>query len=394
KEEKSDIAFILNTLGRLWLAGIHVDWHGFYADENRHRLPLPTYPFERTRHWITTGKQGYSTASIAPTSSEEIETTSPPNHIYSEQKIDNAYMDTSKHDAEQIVTKIWEKILGIKDIGINDNYFELGENSLMAVRLFTQIEKIYGKRLPLATLYKAPTVKRLSDLLNQKELIPSWSPLVEIQAGGYKPPIFFMHAEGGNVLEYQPLAKHLGKDQPFYGLQAQGLEGKEIVVHTIEEMAAHYIKEIQTVQPKGPYYFGGYCLGGIMAFEMAQQLQSEGEEVVFLALISTSTPDHLRNSKPNLNIFHRVFDRILERIELELNNLSVLEPKAKMLYIHQRIDRTLQKFQYRSEDLLDRLFSLFHLKYKWHSRVYILEKSVDLTDDADMEYRPKPLRNR
>lgn len=86
--------------------------------------------------------------------------------------------------------------------------------------------------------------------------------------------------------------------------------------------------------------------------------------------------------------------RILERIELELNNLSVLEPKAKMSYVLQRIERTLQKFQFRSEDLLDRLFSLFHLKYKWHSRVYILEKSVDLTDDAYMEYKPKPLKNR
>jgi len=393
-EQKSDIAFILNTLGRLWLAGIQVDWAGFCSNENRHRLPLPTYPFERRRHWINTRKQVYGTTSIAPNSSEEIETTPPSNQIYSEQKIDTTYMDTSRYDTEQIITNLWEKTLGIDHIGTNDNFFELGGNSLIAVRLFAQIQKIFGKRLPLATLYKAPTVRQLSDLLNQKELIPSWSPLVEIQTGGYKPPLFFMHAEGGNVLEYQPLAKHLGKDQPFYGLQAQGLEGKEIVVHTIEEMAAHYIKEIKTVQPKGPYYIGGYCLGGLVAFEMAQQLQAEGEQVAFLALISTSTPAQLRNIKPNSNIFVRLIYRILERIELELNNLSVLERKAKLSYIFQRIDRMLQKSQFRSEDLFDRLFSLFHLKYKWHSRVYLLEKSVELTDDAYMEYRPKPLRNR
>jgi amino acid adenylation domain-containing protein len=119
----------------------------------------------------------------------------------------------------------WENTLGVKPIGIKDNFFELGGHSLLAVRLFAQIEKVFGKKLPLATLFQAPDVENFAKLLRQEGWLPSWSSLVPIQPNGSRPPFFCVHAHGGNVLNFKDLARHLGPDQPFYGLQAQGLDG-------------------------------------------------------------------------------------------------------------------------------------------------------------------------
>jgi len=130
-----------------------------------------------------------------------------------------------------------------------------------------------------------------------------------------------------------------------------------------------------------------------VAFEIAYQLQRNGEEVTFLALISTSTPDHIRNIRPNLTKFHRTLYNILERIELEIDNLSFLSARKKVIHILDRIIRTKNMFQYKLEDFLNKLFSMLHLRYKWHTRGYTLEKSVDLSDDAYMAYHPKPLKN-
>jgi acyl carrier protein len=174
---------------------------------------------------------------------------------------------------EKLLAKIWSEVLGIKEVGVDDNFFELGGHSLLAVLLFSRIQKYFGKRLPLATLFQAPTVARLAAVI-QNEGTPGWSSLVPIQPAGTKPPFFCIHAKGGNVLEYYDLARHLGADQPFYGLQALGLDpGRE--AHTcIADMAAHYIKEIREIQPAGPYFLGGRSMGGTIAFEMACQLRS------------------------------------------------------------------------------------------------------------------------
>ena len=127
---------------------------------------------------------------------------------------------------QQLLAGMWADLLGIKQVHVTDNFFELGGHSLLAVRLFAQIEKRFGKRLPLATLFQAPTLEQLSAIL-QKDWTPRWSSLVPIQPAGFKPPFFCVHAVGGNVLEFYALAQHLGADQPFYGLQSQGLDGKQ-----------------------------------------------------------------------------------------------------------------------------------------------------------------------
>lgn len=390
----SDRAFILRSAGELWLYGKNLDWPKLNSEQQRKRVPLPTYPFDEQRYWIKAGHHKYA----GPTGDLAVEPGNATMELSGEENqkehSTEGDQETSLNHVEKTILDIWKNLLGYRQIDVDDNYFKLGGNSLMAVRMFTQIEKIFGKRLPLATLYDAPTVRQLAAIINEKKYVPSWASLVKIQPSGSRPPFFCIHAEGGNVLEYRLLAAYLGNDQPFYGLQAKGLEGKTVIDITIEEMAKDYIMEIKTVQPCGPYYIGGYCLGGIVAFEMAHQLQRDGEEVAFLALISTSTPDHLRNFKPHLTAIHKKIYNILERVELEIDNMSILSAREKLLHIIDRTIRTKNLFRYRFEDFLDKVFTKLHLKYKWHTSGYTIEKSVDLSDDAYMAYQPKPLKNR
>src|SRR5208282_1590063 len=127
---------------------------------------------------------------------------------------------------EQILVQLWAKVLRTRTIGVHDNFFELGGHSLSAVRLVTEIEKVYGKRLPLATLLRAPTIAELAEILRKEHWMPLWQSLVPVRAGGSRPPLFLMHSHGGNILEYFPLASHLDEQQPVYALQARGLDGQ------------------------------------------------------------------------------------------------------------------------------------------------------------------------
>jgi len=191
------------------------------------------------------------------------------------------------HETADQLTRIWQQILGVDPIGPDQNYFDLGGDSSLAVQMFAQIEKTFKIKLPLATLYEAPTIEELSKILRGETVVSGWSPLVAIQVAGSRPPFFCMHGAGGTVLMYRDLSQHLGDDQPFYGLQSQGLDGTSSPLTTVEEMAALYVTEIRRVQSHGPYFLGGYCLGGTVAFEVAQQLRAEGETVALLALFDT-----------------------------------------------------------------------------------------------------------
>lgn len=190
-------------------------------------------------------------------------------------------------ELETQLTRIWEAVLDKTPIGIRDNFFELGGHSLLAARLMHRIEQSLGQRLPLAALLQAPTVEQLSALLRQEKWSSSWSSLVAIQAEGSRPPFFCVHGVGGNVVGFRDLARHLGPDQPFYALQPQGLDGKRECLTNIPEMAERYIREIKRIQPEGPYRLGGYSFGGLVAYEMAQQLEAQGEEMALLALFDT-----------------------------------------------------------------------------------------------------------
>lgn len=191
------------------------------------------------------------------------------------------------NELETKLARIWETILDKKPIGIRDNFFELGGHSLLAARLMHRVEQQLGERLPLAALLQAPTIELLSGLMSQGERSSSWSSMVALQPAGSHAPFFCIHGVGGNVLGFRDLAKHLGLDQPFYALQPQGLDGQRECLTSIPQMAERYIQEIRRIQPYGPYRIGGYSFGGLVAYEMAQQLDAQGEQVALLALFDS-----------------------------------------------------------------------------------------------------------
>ena len=194
-----------------------------------------------------------------------------------------------RNDTEVQLATIWEEVLGVKSPGTQDDFFELGGHSLIAVRLFAEIENKFGQKLPLATLFEAATISQLAAILRNGSL-PAWSSLVPIQPKGSKPPVFCLHACGAHVFIYRELVSRLSPDQPVYGLQPPGLDGKEEPYNRVEDMAARYVKAVRGLEPHGPYYLVGDTLGGLFAFEMAQQLNSQGEDVALLAMFDTFCP--------------------------------------------------------------------------------------------------------
>jgi thioesterase domain-containing protein/acyl carrier protein len=194
-----------------------------------------------------------------------------------------------RDSVEMELAQIWSEVLSVEEVGVRDDFFDLGGHSMIATRMMYRIEQVFGRKIPLAALFESPTVEHLATLLRE-QTETQFQSLVQIHSGTDRTPLFFAHPSGGNILCYAELARHIGPDQPIYGLQAQGLD-KERLPHTsIEEMAAYYVRLLREVQPGGPYFLGGWSMGGIVAFEMAQQLKSQGQEVAKLALIDVMAP--------------------------------------------------------------------------------------------------------
>jgi thioesterase domain-containing protein/acyl carrier protein len=188
-------------------------------------------------------------------------------------------------ECERRLQGLWEELLRVYPVGVRDDFFELGGDSLLAMRLFLGVQQRFGCDLPAGVLLEDPTIEHLATLIDKPRPAGGRSSLVVLQKGGTKPPFVCVHALGGQVLGYRVLARHLGRDRPFYAVQARELSGPWPPFTRIEEMAAHYVGELLQVQPDGPYYLGGYSLGAFIAFEMAQQLHEQGREVALLAML-------------------------------------------------------------------------------------------------------------
>ncbi len=204
-------------------------------------------------------------------------------------ELEHTYVAPRSPD-EESMAQIWADVLGIERVGIRDDFFELGGHSLQAVRLMARLEQLLGENLPMAMLFQHLTIERLASALRSGGKSRPWSALVPIRSTGTKPPFFCLPGVGGNVIYLHSLAHHLGPSQPFYALQAVGLDGETPPHTSVEEMAAHYIQAIQTVQPHGPYLLGGHSYGGSVAFEMAQQLQRRGEQIALVAILDALAP--------------------------------------------------------------------------------------------------------
>ncbi|MDF5727076.1 MAG: amino acid adenylation domain-containing protein [Rhizonema sp. PD38] len=244
--------------------------------------------------------------------------------------------DTPRNPTEETLIAIWAEVLGLKQIGIHDNFFALGGHSLLAMRMFAEIEKTWGTRLSLATLFKKQTIAELATILHQEESSQEWESLVMIKQGKpTKQPLFCIHAIWGNVLFYRKLAQYLSPDQPFYGLQAQGLDGKRSPLTSIPEMASNYIKEMQKIQPQGPYFVGGFSLGGQIAFEIARQLHAQDQEVRLLAIFDSGSPVVTQWSTDANNIKPKT---LWQLSRAHLNNLLNLKPQDQINYLSERIN--------------------------------------------------------
>ncbi|MBO1349870.1 MAG: amino acid adenylation domain-containing protein [Hormoscilla sp. GUM202] len=245
---------------------------------------------------------------------------------------------------EEQLAEIWSEILNLNPVGVKDNFFELGGHSLLAVKLMAKIQSGFGKQLPLATLFTNPTIADLGKIVREEKKISS-SSLVPLQTQGTKLPFFCVHPAGGHVFYYRELSRDLGSEQPFYGLQAQGFNEGEQVFTKVEDMADFYVKTMQEFQPEGPYQIGGYSFGGVVAFEMAQQLVARGEEVSLLALLDPWVPILLDPNKKIDNLYmrgvlSRYFGGMFGRTDLVTEDeLSGLNSEDQIEFIINKAER-------------------------------------------------------
>ncbi|GIW92285.1 MAG: hypothetical protein KatS3mg110_0326 [Pirellulaceae bacterium] len=180
--------------------------------------------------------------------------------------------------------RIWEDVLDRRPISITDNFFDVGGDSLSAMTLLARIAHETGLTLPPAGIMQAPTIEQLANVLRGGLAQTDWNPVVPLSPTGTAPPLFLVHPLGGSVLCYMRLVQRLQKTRPIYGLQSRGIDGRDEPSERIEQMAGEYVQAMRRVRPRGPYLLAGWSLGGIIAYEMAVQLQEQGDDVSLLAM--------------------------------------------------------------------------------------------------------------
>ncbi|HJQ68948.1 MAG TPA: amino acid adenylation domain-containing protein [Blastocatellia bacterium] len=233
-----------------------------------------------------------------------------------------------RNPLEYQLVEVWEELFQVRPIGIRDSFFDLGGHSLLSVRMMDRVERLTGKKAPLATLFEGATIEHLADALVSQIEGYDDLPLVPVQPQGAKPPFYYLHGDfNGGGLYCSSLSRHLGKDRPFYAIQPHGLNN-EAVPPTIEEMAARHVETLRQFQPEGPYLLGGHCNGGLVAFEMARQLTEQGQRVDLLALIC-ATGENAR---------FRALDRVLSAYG-RLRGLDEAERQARFLAWRRRVER-------------------------------------------------------
>ncbi len=291
------------------------------------------------------------------------------------------------NSVERRLVEIWEKVLNVRPIGVTDNYFELGGHSIQAVYLFNLINKHFGRQLPLATLFETPTIANLAALLSSDELL-DFSSLVPVQPNGSRPPLFFVHDHGGEVISYRDLARRLGDDQPFFGLRAKMHDGASESPADIEQMAADYIEELRRIQPRGPYFIGGWCMGGVIALEIAQQLKSQGQQVALLTMIHSVPPAysvHLARFGP----LRRLLFRGINRADQEISSLREEEGVKKLSYLIRRMGQTVTIVRIQCEKAVGRVLSFINVGLP-NSDAYLMRKRGAEQLHTYVKYEPRP----
>jgi amino acid adenylation domain-containing protein len=260
-----------------------------------------------------------------------------------------------RNETEQQLAEIWRLVLNLENISIDDNFFELGGHSLLAVQLFDKIAQVFDRKLPLATLFQAPTIEKLGEMLVSREM-NFWNSLVLLKPGNSNlAPLFLVHDADGETMLYSSLANQLEPERPVYGIRPYSQEDCPILHTRITDMVKHYISEIRKVQPHGPYLVGGLCCGGVLAFEIACQLQAQGEQVPFVGIIDAIDVKELKlanfamqNRLSSLSNILGTQSRVREKRSLA-HLVTTIINKLKNLIVYEtniRIKRGKQKSQF------------------------------------------------
>lgn len=286
---------------------------------------------------------------------------------------------------------IWEDVLKTGPVSVTDNFFDLGGDSLSAISLVCKMEEQIGELLPLSVLMEASSIAGLSKLLAEKTGPLPYRPLATIRKAGPRPPLFLVHGIGGEVLELHNLARHLGPDQPFYALQAplgtQSVEENK----SIEEVATEYLEAIREVQPDGPYFLGGYSWGGIVAFEIAQQLSAQNQGVGLLALLDTE----FVNSGTTSHILDELGEMLTDKEHLLLNRdlVSAIDPEGRFRDELERLALALS-----AENITEELGKIYMHSYargfiartkaacRYHPKTFAGKVTLFRAEDSQLQY--------
>ncbi|HMU14312.1 MAG TPA: amino acid adenylation domain-containing protein [Flavobacteriales bacterium] len=243
---------------------------------------------------------------------------------------------------EQTLTSIWSTALGVDKISINDDFFDLGGHSLIGIQVLSNTEQQLGRKLSLSTLFQAPTIARFAEAIRGLETVEGPRYLAAIQKEGGRIPLFCVHGDEATYF----LPRELGNDQPFYGFFHQGEDGHPIPYRTVEDIAAHFISEMREVRPHGPYLLCGFSFGGLVAYEMAQQLTRKGEDVPFLALLDTYAPGlYIDVTRDEHRWYWPLRDLVMRRlVRWHHRRGKILPPKLRHYHIIDTYDKAIRKY--------------------------------------------------
>ncbi|MCB0774342.1 MAG: amino acid adenylation domain-containing protein [Flavobacteriales bacterium] len=237
-----------------------------------------------------------------------------------------------RNELETTLSSIWGKLLGMEEVSVHDNFFEIGGHSLIGIQMLAHVERELGTKLPIKALFQSPTIAQLAVLLQGRPKVEAeWKNLSVMQAKGGRPPFFCVHGDEANVF----IPRHLGEGQPFYAFFHQGEDGMPIPFKTTKGIAEHYIREMRQVRPHGPYFLGGYSFGGIVAFEMACQLAAAGEDVPLVALFDTYSPaENIAMVKKEQKLHEPLKRMVMRRlVKYYFDRGMALPPKLRHFHI-------------------------------------------------------------
>ncbi|PRX27140.1 thioesterase domain-containing protein [Orenia metallireducens] len=297
ESEGTEIAKLLNLFGSLWTKGLKIDWGKLYSGLSKKHISLPTYPFDKQRFWIE------------PTQEKTDKLL---------KQHDSQVNELNKLDVEQKVIEIWEEFLGEEDIKVNDNYFDLGGESLSAVEIVSELQNVFKIELALNEFMDLQTPKVIAEYIMKKIDFKSNNKLIgnevvtKIQQGKLSIPIFLVHPAGGSILCYHQLKRYLSDNFTIYGIQFPESRIKEIGNLGLKEVAAEYVKELKKIRPEGPYLIGGYSFGGNAAYEMALQLEKAGDEVFDIFMMDSLAPMSYYKDNASRGNFVKAFPLVVD----------------------------------------------------------------------------------